>query len=224
MKSNQELQTDVQKAITWEPLLNAAQIGVTAEDGIITLTGTVDSYAKKLEAEDAAKNVAGVKAVVEKIEIKFYSSLAKRDDSEIASEVVNAFKWHWEIPSDKVKVKVENGWVTLEGDLIWNYQKEATIKAVKNLFGVKGVTNSIKIKSEIYNAIEEDAIKDALRRNWSLDANEIEVAVSGNTVTLSGTVISGYQKAEAEKIAWKAPGVWHVENNLVVVYDHAFVD
>lgn len=224
MKSNQELQTDVQKAITWEPLLNAAQIGVTAEDGIVTLTGTVDSYAKKLEAEDAAKNVAGVKAVVEKIEIKLYSSLDKRDDNEIASEVVNAFKWHWEIPSDRIKVKVEDGWVTLEGELIWNYQKQATVKAVKNLFGVKGVTNSIKIKSEIYNTIEEEAIKDALCRNWALDANNIEVGVTGNTVTLSGTVISAYQKAEAEKIAWKAPGVWHVENNVVVVYDHAFVD
>ena len=125
MKTNEELQKDVQDAIKWEPLLNAAEIGVTAKDGVITLTGSVNSYAKKSEAEMATKNVAGVKAVVEKIEIKFGSDWAKKDDNEIATEVLNAIKWDWEVPSDKIKVKVEKGWITLEGDVTWNFQKNA---------------------------------------------------------------------------------------------------
>lgn len=218
MKSNKQLQADVQNAIMWEPLLKAAEIGVSVEDGIVTLTGTVDSYVKKIEAEDATKNVAGVKAVVEKIEVKLSSLMNIRDDNEIASEVINAFKCHWEIPSDKIKVKVEDGWVTLEGTLIWNYQKEASQKAVKNLFGVKGVTNRINIKSEIHDAIEKKSIEDALRRNWALDVSKIEVEVSSTTVTLTGVVKSNYQKVEAERIAGKAPGVWYVDNKLVIEY------
>jgi len=127
MKSNEVLQKEVQDAIKWEPLLNAAEIGVTVKDGVVSLTGTVDSYYKKSEAEDAAKKVAGVKAVVEKIEINS-GDTGKTSDSDIATEVLNAFKWNWEIPGDKVKVKVEDGWVTLEGNLNWNYQREAAKK------------------------------------------------------------------------------------------------
>src|ERR1700733_3546912 len=122
MKNNAELQKDVQDAIKWEPLLNAAEIGVTVKDGVVTLTGVVDSYSKKFEAEDAAKNVAGVKAVVEKIEIKFAGNIGRKDDNEIASEILNAYKWNWEVPDNKVKVKVEDGWVVLEGELQYNYQ------------------------------------------------------------------------------------------------------
>ncbi|MEO8763033.1 MAG: BON domain-containing protein [Ginsengibacter sp.] len=224
MKNNSELQKDVQDAIKWEPLLNAAEIGVTVKDGVVTLTGVVDSYTKKAEAEDAAKNVAGVKAVVEKIEVKFSNSWAKKDDNEIAGEVLNAFKWNWQIPNDKVKVKVEDGWVTLEGELQWNYQKDAAKGAVKNLLGVLGVSNNIKIKSETHEAIEKMDIESALRRNWSINDDDIDVEVSGTTVTLSGTVTSWYQKNEAEKIAWNAPGVWSVNNELIVEYDYALMD
>ncbi len=224
MKSNEELQKDVQDAIKWEPLLNAAQIGVTALDGVITLTGTVDSYTKKIEAEDATKNVAGVKAVVEKIEIKFFSLMATRDDSEIATEVMIAFRMNGLTAGDKVKVKVESGWVTLDGELDWNYQRESAQNAVKNLFGVKGVTNNIRIKPDANDIIEKNHIKNALNRNWSIDANEIEVEVVGNTVTLSGNVDSAYQKDEAGRIAWKAPGVFSIKNNLVVEYGYAFAD
>src|SRR3984957_20783755 len=121
MKTNEELQRDVQKAIKWEPLFTPAEIGVTAKDGIITLTGAVDSYWKKSEAEEAARNVAGVKAVVEKIEIKFANMSFKKDDNEIATEVVNAFDWNVEVPNDKVKIKVEKGWGTLGGELNWDF-------------------------------------------------------------------------------------------------------
>jgi osmotically-inducible protein OsmY len=224
MKSNAELQKDVQDALKWEPLLNAAEIGVTVKDGVVTLTGVVNSYAKKLEAEDAAKNVMGVKAVVEKIEIKYTNTWAKKDDNEIATEVLNAFKWNWSVPNDKVKVKVEKGWVTLEGELEWNYQKEAAKNAVKNLMGVTGVSNNIKIKSETHDALEKKDIEDALRRNWSINDHDIHVKVSGTQVTLTGVVKSWYQKDEAERIVWKTPGIWTVKNELVVEYDYAFVD
>src|SRR5271157_4864800 len=120
MKNNADLQKDVQDAIKWQPLLNAAEIGVTAKDGVVSLTGVVDSYAKKTEAEEAAKNVAGVTAVVEKIEVKYPGSF-KKTNAEIATEVVNALKTRWDLPADKIKVKVEAGWVTLSGELNWNY-------------------------------------------------------------------------------------------------------
>ena len=218
MKNNEELQKDVQDAIKWEPLLNAAEIGVTAKNGVITLTGNVDSYLKKREAEDAAKNVAGVRAVVEKIEIVFVST-HKKNDNEIASEVVSAFKWNWQIPNEKVKVKVEGGWLTLEGELQWNYQKEAVIKSVNNILGIKGVNNEITIKSETHDEIEKKDIERALGRNWSINDVGIQVKVSGNNVTLSGSVNSLYQKDEAGRIAWNAPGVWTVNNELVIEYD-----
>jgi len=218
MKTNEDLQKDVKNAIKWEPLLNAAEIGVTSKDGVVTLSGIVDSFSKKLEAESATKSVIGVKAVVEKIEIKFGSSWNK-NDNEIAIEVLNAFKFNWEVPSDKVKVNVENGWVTLEGELEWNYQEEAAKKAISTLLGVKGVPNNITIKSDTRDAIEKDDIEYALERNSSTDDEGISVKVSGNKVILKGTVHSFYQRDEAERIAWNAPGVWNVDNQLVIEYD-----
>ncbi len=218
MKTNETLQKDVQDAIKWEPLLNAAEIGVTAKDGVITLTGVVDSYAKKIEAEDAAKNVAGVKAVVEKIVVAF-GHMGVKNDNEVAGEVVTAFKHNWEIPDEKVKVKVEQGWLTLDGVVQWNYQKEAAKKAVRYLAGVKGETNNISVAPDGHDTIEKLDIEHALARNWSIDDEDIQVGVVGNRVTLNGTVDSVYQKDEAGRIAWNAPGVWSVDNELVIDYD-----
>ena len=165
MKSNAELQQDVQDAIKWQPLLNAAEIGVTAKDGVVSLTGVVDSYVKKTEAEDAAKNVAGVTALVEKIEVRYPSTYSKTN-GEIATEVVTALKTRWDVPKDKVKVKVEDGWITLTGDLGWNFQRDAAQDAIESLMGVTGVTNNIKIKSESMEAAEKTSIENALKRNW----------------------------------------------------------
>jgi len=224
MKTNEDLQKDVQDAIKWEPLLRAAEIGVTAKDGVVTLSGTVDSYAKKSEAEAAAKKVTGVKVVVEEIEIKTYSNLYNRDDNDLANEVLNAYKWNWEIPNDKVKVKVENGWITLEGGVEWNYQKEAAERLVKKLAGVKGVSNLITINTEVHDEIEKMGIESALARNWSIKEQDIHVKVEGTKVTLTGEVDSWYQKEEAGRIAWNAPGVVRVDNELLVEYDYSLVD
>jgi osmotically-inducible protein OsmY len=224
MKTNEQLQKDVQDAIKWEPLLNAAEIGVTARDGVITLTGTVNSYAKKSEAENAAKSVAGVKAVVEKIEIKFDSEWAKVTDNEIATEVLNAIKWNWKIPNNKIKVKVEKGWVTLEGEVNWNFQKEAARSAVTNLIGVAGVLNNIILRPESHDAIEKREVERALARNWSVNTQDIDVQVEGTKVTLTGTVNTWYQRDEAERIAWNTKGIWTVDNQLEVEYDYAMND
>jgi len=218
MKKNEELQKDVQDAIKWEPLLNAAEIGVTAKDGIVTLTGIVDNFAKKLEAEDAAKKVDGVKAVVEKIVVNF-DHTDKTSDNEIANGALNALKWNWGGTSDNVKIKVENGWITLDGEVQWNFQKIATKKAVSSIIGVKGVINNIIIKSETHDEIEKKDVVSGIARIWSLNKQDIRVSVSTNIVTLTGKVRSLFQKDEAERIAWNAPGVLFVENNLAVEYD-----
>jgi osmotically-inducible protein OsmY len=218
MKTNADLQKDVQDAIKWEPLLNAAEIGVIAKDGVVTLTGIVDSYAKKMEAETAAKSVVGVKAVVEKIEVRFSNSF-KKSDTDIANDALKGFKSTWDVPDDKIKITVENGWATLEGEVPWNFQREAAKNVVNNLMGVKGVTNNIKIKPNIQDAIEQREIEHALARNWAVDDEEIHVHVSGSKVKLDGVVHSFYQKEEAARIAWNAPGVFSVDNELVIEYD-----
>jgi len=223
MKNNEQLQKDVQDAIKWQPLLNAAEIGVTAKDGIVSLTGVVDSYSKKSEAECAAKNTAGVTAVIEKIEVKVPNSWSK-NNTEIANEVLKALKNRWDLPQDKVKVKVEAGWITLTGELNWNYQKEAARDAIKDLMGVTGVTNNITIKSESNDPIEKEDIEAALQRNWSFYDNDITVEVNDHKATLTGTVGSIYQKEEAGRIAWNAQGVYQVDNELVVEYDYSLVD
>jgi osmotically-inducible protein OsmY len=221
MKSNADLQKDVQDAIKWEPLLHAAEIGVTAKDGIVTLTGTVDSYFKKREAENAAKNVLGVKVVVEKIEVVLISRWATKTDNDIASEIVNAFKWNRQVPDEKVQVKVEKGWITLEGELNWNYERVAAYDAVKHIMGVVGVHNKITIQSETHDAVEKGLVERAIARNWSINDCDIRVGVSGTLVTLTGSVRSLYERDEAARVAWNAPGIRMVHNEIVVDHNYA---
>ena len=190
MKNDETLRSDVERAIQWEPLLNGSEIGVTSKDGIITLTGTVNNFSKKKYAEDAARNVLGVKVVVEKIEVQFVSDMVNRTDNEIASEIINAYKNDHAFPEDKVKAKVENGWVTLTGEVNWYYQKENAKSTVIKLGGVKGVINDIKISPSIPEDVEKKDVEAALRRNWSIETDNIEVKVSGKKVTLEGSVDS----------------------------------
>ncbi len=219
MKTNEELQKDVQDAIKWEPLLNAAEIGVTAKDGIISLNGTVDSYAKKMEAETAAKNVDGVKGVVEKIKIKFGSNY-NMTDNDIATNALSALKLNLAVHSKGLTVKVEKGWVTIEGEQAWNYQRVAATNCVNYLFGVQGVTNNITIKPELHTDISEKDIEFAFNRNWLLKNRNIQIAIQGNKVTLTGTVNSWYEEKEAERLAWNSKGVWLVDNKLFIEITH----
>lgn len=217
MNENETLQKEVQDAIKWEPLLHAAEIGVTVKNGVVSLTGTVDSYAKKMEAESAAKTVRGVKAIVENIKVRLPDSWRK-SDTEIADEVLQSLKSKWSVPDDKLTVKVEDGFVTLGGELHWNYQREEAINSVKNLVSVKSLINNIKIKSELHEVIEQKKVEDALARNWTIDSHNITVEVADTTVTLTGTVHSWHQFDEAERTVWNTPGIWHVENKLTI--DH----
>ncbi|AZA92909.1 BON domain-containing protein [Chryseobacterium nematophagum] len=218
MKTNAELQKDIQDAIKWEPLLNSAEIGVIVKDGIVTLTGTVDSYAKKLQAEHATKNVSGVKILVEDIEVKLPDPRSKTD-VEIAGEIIAAFKANSFIPEEKITVKVENGWVDLDGEMSWEYLRDITENAIKYLPGVKGIYNNIIINPEVHNTIEKSDIEKALDRS-SIDNSEISVSVSGTTVTLTGNVHTWHQKEEAGRVVWKTPGIQDVKNELTVDYEY----
>jgi len=224
MKNNSDLQKDVQDAIKWEPLLHAAEIGVTAKDGIVTLTGTVDNYSKKKEAENAAKSVMGARVVVEKIEVKFNDAMGDKDDNDIALDILRALKANHKTATDNILVAVEDGWLTLEGNVLWNYQRLAAENAVKDLQGVKGVSNNISIRSNAQESVQKLDIERALRRNWAINDDDITVQVAGSKVILVGSVKSWYQKDEAEKIAWNAPGVWTVDNSLVVEHDYELVN
>lgn len=216
-QTSEQIQADIQNALKWEPLLNAAEIGVAVHEGIATLSGSVDSYAKKLEAENATKAVRGVKAVVENIKIIFHDKFGKKTDNDIAKEVLNAFVWPKAIANESIQVKVEDGWVTLEGEQQWNYQREAAGTAIRNLMGIRGVSNKITINPQPADDIEQHDIEKALHRNRFIDDEHISVHVNGKTVTLTGSVTSWYDRDEAARIAWNAPGVASLQNELAVL-------
>jgi osmotically-inducible protein OsmY len=213
MKSNAELQTDVQSEINRSPILNPAEIGVTAKDGLITLTGVVDDYSKKIAAENAAKKVKGVKAVAEEITVKYKDS--KISDTEIATTILNVLKGNGEVPESRIAFGIENGVVTLTGEVDWKFQSKAAEEAIKYLPGVELVFNQIIIIPYTGN-VDKQVIENALGRNVVIYGKNIRVDVAGNVVTLKGTVASVFEKEEAERVAWSAPGVDDVKNDLVI--------
>lgn len=215
MKTDEILQKDVQDSLNWEPQLKSTDIGVTARDGIVTLTGTVDNYYKKAEAEKAAKKVSGVKALIEKIIIKPNGEKGI-NDTYIAEKILALFKSSFSIPDEKILVSVEKGWVTLEGNVNWNYQKEAAKNIVAGLNGVCGITNNITTKSDRKDAVKKKAIENAINNNAALQEDNIQVKVKDSDVTLSGLVKTFFEKEEAERIAWNAPGIWSVTNEIGV--------
>jgi len=217
-KSNDVLRKEVIEAIKWEPLLSSNEIDVSVQDGIVTLGGTVDNFTQKKEAEQAVKNIAGVKAVVDDVKVGLYFSAIK-SDTDIAASVIKALRENWAVPDHRIKVTVENGWVTLEGILHWNFQRKAADNAIRYLPGVRGVIDKIKIEAEIKNELGKEIVEKALRRSWILDVDNIRVRVDGKTIFLSGIVDSLFQKEEAERIAWNTPGVWYVDNELLVEFD-----
>ena len=216
MKTDKELQRDVLDELQYEPTVDATKIGVIVHNGIVSLSGTVASYAETYGAIHATERVAGVKAVTNGIKVEL-PSMHQRDDADIAQVVVNALKWHVWVPHDTIKVKVEQGWVTLEGTVDANFQRESADDAVRYLTGVKGLTNLITVRQPAINSSEvKTKIEDALRRARELEAKDIDVEVKGNKVILRGHVRSWAERSDAERAAWAAPGVGQVEDHLTI--------
>ena len=218
MKTNSELQRDVLEELNWAPSITAGEIGVTARDGVITLTGEVPSYFEKIEAEDVAGRVAGVMAIAEELKVKL-PSYNERTDTDIATSVLNALAWNAGVPNDIAKVRVENGWVTLTGEVEWYFQKMAAANAVHHLMGVKGVTNAITIHPKMTATANEikTTIENAFKRTAILDAQKISVTVNDGKVTLKGNTNTWKEKNDAREYAWAARGVSSVENDIVVL-------
>lgn len=215
-RTDEELQHDVLAELKWEPRLKPNEIGVRVKNGIVTLFGWVDTYAKKWSAEEAALRVKGVKAVANEIEVRLPID-AERTDEQIATAAIEALAWDVNVPSDKIRVRVSHGWVTLEGEVEWQYQKQDAERAVRRLTGVRGVTNLITVKPRVTPTDLKLMIEDALIRNAELDAQKIDVLVTGGKVVLKGTVRSWAEREAAERAAWSAPGVEQVDNQIIVL-------
>lgn len=215
MKTDTQIQRDVMEELKWEPSVNHEHIGIAVSDGIVTLSGTVPTFIEKHNAEIAAQRVAGVKAIVEKIEVKLPGSLV-RDDEEIAKAIVNQFQWSSLIPKDQIKAKVSNGWVTLSGEVVWEYQRKAAERLVRELTGVKLITNNIALKPKLEAADLKEKIERALLRAAERESKQIDVQVRGSHVTLTGVVRSFAEMRAVEGAAWGAPGVTEVKDNLRV--------
>lgn len=213
--SDSDIQKNVVDELHWEPSLEDDDIAVGVKDGVVTLAGYAKSYLDKWKAERVASRVKGVKAIVNNIEVKLPSA-SDRPDPDIARAAVDALKWNVSVPKDRVTVKVEKGWVTLEGDVDWYYQREAAERAVRYLTGVKGVSNLITVKARPTTSDIKQKIRHALERGAEFDAERITVEIDGNTAILRGTVRSYAEYRDAERAARNAPGITSVKNQLVV--------
>lgn len=215
MRLDSEIERDVKDELQWDPDLDATDIAISVKTGVVSLTGYVRSYTDKYEAEAAAKRVAGVVGIANDLEVRV-PSMDERPDPDIARDAVTAIKAQLPISWENIKVVVKNGWVTLEGSVEWQYQKNTAETAVRRIKGVRGVINSITLRPRVKPDDIKRKIEDAFRRNAEVDANRIQVEGNGSEITLKGTVRSWIEREEAERVAWSAPGVTRVEDRIVV--------
>jgi len=215
IRTDEAIQTDVLEELKWDAHVRPNEIGVAVKDGIVTLNGWVDSFLKKIAAQEAAHRVPGVKAVANDIEVRL-PGFAERTDTDLAAAVLNALRWDAAIPTGKVDVTVSQGWVTLKGEVDYAFQKRDAERAVRRLSGVKGVSNLIVVKPQVFPSDLKQQIERALVRNAETDARNITIEVEGSKVILRGTVRSYAEKQAAEETAWSAPGVTEVENRIVI--------
>jgi osmotically-inducible protein OsmY len=214
--TDRQLQENVQEALDWEPSVDTEDIGVTVEKGVVTLRGDVKSFAEKTGAERVALHVYGVKAVANDLNVRIGNALT-RTDSDIALAAVNALKWNSQLPAEKIAVTVRQGWVTLKGEVDWNYQRDTAARVVRELLGVVGVENALTVKPRVSVADVESKIEAALKRSAEIDARRINVGVTDGKVVLSGNVRSWAEREEARRAAWAAPGVRDVDDRISVV-------
>jgi osmotically-inducible protein OsmY len=214
-RTDQETQTDVLAELRWDHRVQANEIGVAVKDGVVTLTGTVDTFLKKWRAEEAARRVSGVVAVANDIAVR---TIGERTDTDIAAAAVYALRWNTSVPPEKIQVTVEKGWVTLKGEVEWQYQKEEVERVVRRLWGVKGVSNLVALKPLASPTDLKKKIEDALVRTAEVDSNNITVEVQGSKAILKGKVRSWAEKQEAERTAWLAPGITSVDNQIKVSF------
>jgi osmotically-inducible protein OsmY len=215
MSTDTLLQNQVMEELNWDPMLHDAQVGISVREGIVTLSGYVDTYAIKAAAEYAVKRVKGVQIVVQEILVRPLDGLS---DEEIAKAIIHTFTWHSEIPQDQIQLQVQQGTVILTGKVGWYYQRKAAEQAVKDLNGVKEVSNRIQVESQLANQEVKKKIKEAFKRNALLEAEKITVEMQGSKVILKGKVASWAEKREAEEAAWAVPGVLTIEDELMVAY------
>lgn len=214
--TDRQIQEHVQQALDWEPSIDAADIGVTVDKGVVTLHGDIQSFAEKEAAERVALGVYGVKAVANDLAVRLGAE-RKRTDSEIAQAIVSALRWSASVPHDRIEVAVTNGWVKLSGKVDWDYQRSAAGRIVRDLTGVVGVSNAITLEPHVSVADVQSKIEAALKRSAEVDARRINVAASDGKVVLSGNVHSWFERDQARRAAWAAPGVKNVEDRIMIV-------